>query len=84
MSIETTAYMGLENCIKLSNGTVDIIATTAVGPRILFYGAPGGKEPAWRTPHKLRANGFGQLEALRWSSTLGLARAVSSYIRAGQ
>ena len=43
MSIETIAYMGLENCMKLSNGTVDIIATTAVGPRILFYGATGGK-----------------------------------------
>ena len=43
MSIETITYMGLENCLKLSNGTVDLIATTAVGPRILFYGPAGGE-----------------------------------------
>ena len=42
MSIETLTYMGLPNCLKLSNGTVDVIATTAVGPRILFYGPTGG------------------------------------------
>lgn len=43
MSVETVTYMGLQNCIKLSNGTVDVIATTAVGPRILYYGPAGGK-----------------------------------------
>ncbi len=43
MSVETISYMGLPNCLKLSNGTVDIIATTAVGPRILFYGPTNGK-----------------------------------------
>lgn len=43
MSIETISYMGLENCLKISNGSVDVIATTAVGPRILFYGPAGGK-----------------------------------------
>lgn len=43
MSIETLSCMGLTNCIKLSNGTVDLIATTSVGPRILFYGPSGGE-----------------------------------------
>lgn len=43
MSTETLTYMGLPDCIKLSNGTVDLIATTAVGPRILFYGPTGGQ-----------------------------------------
>ena len=38
MSIEIVSYMGLDGCVKLSNGEVDVIATTAVGPRILFYG----------------------------------------------
>lgn len=41
MSMETLTYQGLPNCIKLSNGSVDLIVTTAVGPRILFYGATG-------------------------------------------
>ncbi len=35
--------MDLPNCLKLSNGSVDVIATTDVGPRILFYGPKGGK-----------------------------------------
>jgi hypothetical protein len=43
MPIETLSYMGLPNCIKLSNGSVDLIVTTAVGPRILFYGPTGGQ-----------------------------------------
>ena len=34
--------MGLPDCLKLSNGSIDVIATTAVGPRILFYGPSGG------------------------------------------
>lgn len=42
MSLETLSYMGLANCIKLSNGIVDVIASTAVGPRLLFYGPTGG------------------------------------------
>lgn len=43
MSIETISYMGLANCLKLSNGVVDVIATTAVGPRILYYGPANGE-----------------------------------------
>ncbi len=42
MSLETLPYMGFPDCIKLSNGTVDVIASTAVGPRLLFYGPTGG------------------------------------------
>ena len=43
MAMETVSCLGLPNCIKLSNGSVDLIVTTAVGPRILFYG-PAGRE----------------------------------------
>lgn len=43
MSMETVTFQGLPHCIKLSNGTVDLVVTTAVGPRILFYG-PSGRE----------------------------------------
>ena len=42
MSIETLSFMDLPNCLKLSNGSVDVIVTTDVGPRILFYGPSGG------------------------------------------
>ena len=42
MSIETVSYLGFDECVKVSNGEVDAIASTAVGPRVLFYGKTGG------------------------------------------
>jgi hypothetical protein len=36
-------YLGQPNCYRLSNGTVEAIVTTAVGPRILRYGFVGGE-----------------------------------------
>ena len=45
MAEEVTAkkisYGGWDNCILMTNGTVDLIATTDVGPRIIFYGFTG-------------------------------------------
>ena len=38
---EKVAYGGWPNCIRLSNGTVELIATTDVGPRIIRYGFVG-------------------------------------------
>ena len=43
MAIETLSYQGLADCIRISNGTTELIVTTAVGPRILFYGPKGGQ-----------------------------------------
>jgi hypothetical protein len=43
MSVETIPYMGLPNCLRVSNGSVELIATTDVGPRILHYGFAGGE-----------------------------------------
>lgn len=43
VTIEKVAYAGWNNCIKLSNGTVELIATTDVGPRIIRYGFVGGQ-----------------------------------------
>src|SRR6185295_7394516 len=36
-------YLGQSNCYRLSNGTVEAIVTTDVGPRILRYGFVGGE-----------------------------------------
>ncbi len=43
MAIESLTFASLSGCLKLSNGTTDLIVSTAVGPRILFYGATGGQ-----------------------------------------
>ena len=50
MAIQRLSYMNLPGCIKISNGTVDLIVTTAVGPRILFYGPAGGQNHLGQFP----------------------------------
>ena len=42
MSIEKVEYSTYGNCYKLSNGTVEVIVTTDLGPRVIFYGFTGG------------------------------------------
>ncbi len=41
--MEKVAYGGWPNCIKLSNGEIELIATTDVGPRIIRFGFAGGQ-----------------------------------------
>jgi len=38
---EQVAFRGWQHCRRLSNGTVDVIVTTDVGPRIVRYGLEG-------------------------------------------
>ena len=42
VTIEKTAFRGWPNCYRVSNGTVEFIATTDVGPRIMSFGFVGG------------------------------------------
>lgn len=42
MSVEKTQYSIYGNCYKLTNGTVDVLVTTDLGPRVIFYGFAGG------------------------------------------
>lgn len=39
--ITKTEYKGWKNCIEISNGIVDLVATTDIGPRIIRYGFTG-------------------------------------------
>ncbi len=41
--METIAYGGWQNCVRLSNGKIELIATTDVGPRIIRFGFVGGE-----------------------------------------
>jgi hypothetical protein len=38
VKIEKVSYKGFDDCIRMSNDTVDLIITTQVGPRVLRYG----------------------------------------------
>lgn len=41
--MEKVEYRGWSNCIKLTNGEIELIATTDVGPRIIRLGFVGGQ-----------------------------------------
>jgi len=43
VTMEKAPYAGWPNCVRLSNGTVELIATTDVGPRIMRFGFVGGQ-----------------------------------------
>ncbi len=41
--VEKIPYAGWQNCYRLSNGEVELIVTSDVGPRIIRYGFVGGQ-----------------------------------------
>jgi len=42
VTIEKTSYKGWPNCYRITNGTVELIVTGDVGPRIIRYAFTGG------------------------------------------
>jgi len=58
VKMEKVAYLNQPNCYKLSNGTVEVIVTTDIGPRIIRYGLVGssnilGEVPDMKVPTEL-------------------------------
>ena len=43
VKMEKLSYGGWPNCVKLSNGEIELVATTDVGPRIIRFGFAGGQ-----------------------------------------
>ena len=43
VTIEKTDYAGWPNCYRISNGEVELVVTSDVGPRIIRYGYVGGQ-----------------------------------------
>ncbi len=41
MMIEQVTFRGWQHCMRLSNGNVDLVVTTDVGPRVVRYGFEG-------------------------------------------
>lgn len=42
-TVEMVEYAGWEDCVRIANGTVEVVATTAVGPRIVGLGYLDGE-----------------------------------------
>jgi hypothetical protein len=59
VKVEKVAYLNLPNCYKLSNGTVELIVTTDVGPRIIRYSFPGEDNILAELPDTVVKTDFG-------------------------
>lgn len=55
--IERTPYGGWRNCYRLSNGTVELVATADVGPRIIRFGFAGERNLFAEFPDQLGKSG---------------------------
>lgn len=42
MKIDAITYGGWDGCIRLSNPQIELVASTAIGPRLIRFGRPGG------------------------------------------
>ena len=47
VKIEKTAWNGWPNCYRITNGEVELIVTSDIGPRIMRYGYVGGQNVFW-------------------------------------
>jgi len=48
--LEKVAYQGWENCLRISNSIIELIVTTEVGPRIMFFGFKKGENVFFNNP----------------------------------
>ena len=56
--IERVRYAGWEDCLRLTDGRIEVVAATEVGPRILRFGAVGGRNLLHEVPgHRGRKGG---------------------------
>lgn len=47
VKIEKASFSGWPNCYRISNGEAELIVTSDIGPRIMFYGFRGGQNVLW-------------------------------------
>jgi hypothetical protein len=50
VTAERITYLNQPNSIRLSNGTVEVVITTAIGPRVIRYGFVGGDNVLGEVP----------------------------------
>jgi hypothetical protein len=55
--VEKTSYKGWQNCYRVSNGEVELIVTSDVGPRVIRFGFVGGQNLFKEYPEQLGNSG---------------------------
>jgi len=61
--VEKVSYLGLPNCYKLSNSTVEAIVTSDVGPRILRYAFTDAENLLGEVPEATMTTELGEFKA---------------------
>ena len=56
-TVERVAYKGWPNCYRVSNGTVELIVTGDIGPRVIRYGFIGGQNVFKEFPDQIGKSG---------------------------
>jgi hypothetical protein len=62
--VEKISYLGLPNCYRLSNGTVEVVVTSDVGPRIVRYGFAGAENILAELPDATLVTELGDFKPL--------------------
>jgi hypothetical protein len=60
VSIEKVSYMGIPDCYRVTNGVVDLVVATTIGPRILRYGFVGEENVLGEWPEVSVATPLGE------------------------
>ena len=64
MNIEKISYAGWKDCLRLTNGRIEVIVTTEVGPRIIRFGAVGGQNLLHEVPEQRGLKGGAEWRSL--------------------
>ncbi len=57
VTVEKIAYGGWPNCLKMSNGIIELVATTDIGPRIIRFGFAGERNEFGEMPDQMGLTG---------------------------
>lgn len=57
VSIKKVEYKGWKNCVEVTNGIIDIVATTDIGPRIIRFGFVGKENEFVELPEDIGSTG---------------------------
>ena len=82
--MEKVNYGGWPNCIKMTNGKMELIVTTDVGPRVIRLGFVGGQNLMYEAPDELRPHRRGEVRRLRRAPLLARAGGRPEELPAGQ
>ncbi|HEX3560635.1 MAG TPA: hypothetical protein VHU19_15630 [Pyrinomonadaceae bacterium] len=60
--MQKVTHLGLPNCYLLTNGTVEVVVASDVGPRVLGYGFAGGRNVLGECPGESVATEWGEFK----------------------